>query len=96
MDELGRIGESIARLNKVLSAFNAPPIPLNLLTSALNNSKIVAELEKLAESRRVKSQIDNIVRKKGVPRNLAVLATVVELIEEGERDLKIVAEIIRG
>jgi len=43
----------------------------------------------------VRSQIDDIVRK-GVPRNLAVLATVVGLIEEGELDPKIVAEIIRG
>jgi len=96
MDELGRIGESVARLNEVLSEFNAPPTPLNLLTSALNNSEVVAELEKLVESMGVRSQIDDIVRKKGVPRNLAVLATVVELIEEGELDAKIVAEIIRG
>jgi len=44
----------------------------------------------------VRSQIDDIARKKVVPRNLAVLATVVGLIEEGKLDPKDVAEIIRG
>jgi len=95
MDELGRIGESVAWLNEVLSAFNAPPTPLNLLTSALNNSRVVAELEKLVEFVGVRSQID-VFRIKGMPENLAVLTTLVGVIKEGELNPKIVAEIIRG
>jgi len=95
IDELERIGESVARLNEVLSAFNAPSTPLNLLASALNNSRVVAELEKLVEFVGVRSQID-VFRIKGIPENLAVLTTLVGTIEEGELDPKIVAEVIRG
>jgi len=96
MNELGRIEESIAGLNEALSAFNAPPTPLNLLTSALNNSRVVTELEKLVEFMKGQSQIDIMVKEKKLPRNLAVLATLVEMIGDGRVHPRVVAEMIRG
>jgi len=95
MKDLERAWNVVAELNGILATFEAPPVPLDLLVSALNNSRVVAELEKLVNPEK-QSQINAIYGYHGIPENLALLSTIVGMIKNGEVLPSDVAGILRG
>jgi len=95
MKDLERVRDVVAELNGILAASKAPPVPLGRLVSALNDSRVVAELEKLVDPE-VQRQVNAIYEYHGVSENLALLSTIVGMIKNGEVHPMNVAGILRG
>jgi len=90
LKELKSIEEVVARLNEMLVAFNAPPIPVKRLAEALKDEKIAQQLIRLARF------LGSLLESPILPKNLMAFIELVDAVRFGNLDAETLSRILRG
>jgi len=90
IEELKSVEEFVARLNEMLVAFNAPPIPVKRLSEALKDEKITQQLIRLARF------LGSLLEPRIMPKNLMAFIELVDAVEFGNLNAETLSRILRG